>query len=229
MLKDVNAKRCIEEECMEVQETVAMECKVTICVGDHIFSTYATPDELTELVIGHLICAGYANKRSDIGPIEIETNDENIEIRANADKKDIGNSIEALRVDKESIYKMNSIVIENSDLFDKTGAFHYAYIFDAEANLLLSAYDVGRMNAIDKVIGKAALKGTELNDKVLYTTGRVASRTVEKAKNACIPVIISKAPPMYQAIQLARASEVSLIGFSRGRRFNIYTDDQYED
>ncbi|MBN1786402.1 MAG: formate dehydrogenase accessory sulfurtransferase FdhD [Candidatus Methanofastidiosa archaeon] len=224
MLKDIRAKQHKGFDCTSVDEVVAVESPFTIrCMG-YEFRGFATPIELKELCIGHLATQGIIGRMEDIGKLDVIVEDNGFTLWASINahpfvlKGGMGISL-----DPDDIYKMNDYVRENAELFDKSGALHYAYVFDTKGNIQCNAYDIGRMNAIDKVVGKCLQMRLDLNDKIIYTTGRIATRTVEKAIRAHIPAIISKAPPMYEAIELAKERGITLIGFSRGRRYNDYT------
>ena len=84
--------------------------------------------------------------------------------------------------------------------------------------------DVGRHNTIDKIIGYSLLNKLNLSDKALLTSGRISSEMLLKALKARIPMIISRSAPTDLAIQLAKEYGVTLVGFVRGDRMNIYHD-----
>jgi FdhD protein len=109
-----------------------------------------------------------------------------------------------------------------STLFIQTGGVHSAALVkDDEINFF--AEDIGRHNAVDKVIGSAFLGGRNIKEFYLLTSGRISSEIVRKAIRLDIPLILSQAAPTSRAISLAWQYGVYLIGFARGRRFNIYT------
>jgi len=83
--------------------------------------------------------------------------------------------------------------------------------------------DIGRHNAIDKVVGRAALRGVNFRRPLLASTGRLAAEMVVKAANVGIPVIVSLAAPTDKGMNVAEMVGLTLIGFVRGKRFNIYT------
>ena len=108
---------------------------------------------------------------------------------------------------------------------EKTGGVHFAGLFDKNLELRYFSFDVGRHNAVDKVIGMNFLDEEGFEDKVLFTTGRISSDIVVKCLRARIPVVVSKNSPLYTAISLARKYKLCLIGYLRGKRFDIFSGE----
>ncbi|HWV85293.1 MAG TPA: formate dehydrogenase accessory sulfurtransferase FdhD [Capillimicrobium sp.] len=108
--------------------------------------------------------------------------------------------------------------------FDRTGGMHATGLFDAEGELLIVREDVGRHNAMDKVIGRALLDGlVPLHGHVLCVSGRLSFELVQKAAVAGAPILVGVGAPTSLAVDLAADRGLTLCGFARGGRVNVYT------
>src|SRR5437899_1997263 len=107
--------------------------------------------------------------------------------------------------------------------FEKTGGLHAAGLFDADGRLIVLREDIGRHNAVDKVIGHMVLAGgVPLGRHVLMVSGRVSFEIMQKALTARIPVIAAVSAPSSMAVQMALAADMTLIGFMRNGGFNLH-------
>ena len=118
-----------------------------------------------------------------------------------------------------AVRKLNEI----SEAFKRTGGTHAAAIFKPEGELVFGAEDISRHVALDKVIGKTLLERIVLRETFLVSTGRLASDMVVKAVYVGIPIVASIAAPLSSGIQLAEETGVTLVGFVRGERMNVYS------
>ena len=127
-----------------------------------------------------------------------------------------------LELAREVIVSLPDKLRAEQKTFDATGAIHGAGIFDASGTLVRVREDVGRHNAVDKVIGSFFREGTALDGHVLVVSGRASFELVQKAIVARIPVLAAVGAPSTLAVELAREMKLTLLGFVREGRFNVY-------
>ena len=131
------------------------------------------------------------------------------------------------RCTPELLVKLPDVLRSSQDVFQRTGGLHAAALFDSTGALQVLREDIGRHNAVDKVIGWALLGGQiPLANSVLLVSGRGGFEIVQKAIVAGLPVVASVSAPSGLAVQLARELRLTLIGFLRGRRFVIYSGEE---
>lgn len=127
------------------------------------------------------------------------------------------------RVTPELLYALPDRLREGQAVFDETGGLHAAGLFGPEGELLVVREDVGRHNAVDKVVGWAARRGRlPLAGHVLMVSGRTSFEIVQKALAARIPIVAAVSAPSSLAVRLADESGMTLVGFLRGRALNLY-------
>jgi FdhD protein len=130
------------------------------------------------------------------------------------------------RVAPNLITNLPDVLRSAQDVFERTGGLHAAALFEADGHLLIVREDIGRHNAVDKVVGWALLNDrVPLTDCILLVSGRGGFEIVQKAIVAGIPVVASVSAPSGLAVQLARELNLTLIGFLRGNRFVVYAGD----
>jgi FdhD protein len=126
-------------------------------------------------------------------------------------------------VDAEVLTSLPEKLRSGQGLFGATGGLHAAALFDARGRLLAVREDVGRHNAVDKVVGWAFLDGRlPLAEHILMVSGRTSFEILQKAVMAGVPVVCAVSAPSTLAVSVAREFGVTLIGFLRGERFNVY-------
>ena len=238
----------------EVTDQVASEIGFTLNVNEkQVVTLLCTPSELDAMAIGFLLSEGILKNRESLLDVQMNEKEFTVsvtlkdlpdDIDATFKKKTItsgcGQGItytdaESLRslppnrsmlqVSPDNIRNMLKEFRTISELFTKTGGVHSAALVDKEKIILFSE-DIGRHNAVDKILGKAFLSGVSVEDKILVSSGRISGEIMTKVIRNRIPVLISRTAPTCMSITYAEDHGVTLIGFARGNRMNVYTHPQ---
>jgi FdhD protein len=113
----------------------------------------------------------------------------------------------------------------SSQTFQATGGVHSAALY-GDDKVLVFAEDIGRHNAIDKIFGRCMLEGIDISGRIIITSGRISSEILLKVAKRKIPILISRSAPTDLGVQIAQDLGITLIGFVRGKRMNVYTHNQ---
>jgi FdhD protein len=131
------------------------------------------------------------------------------------------------KVAAKVIYALPEKLREAQGLFEATGGLHAAALFDAQGNLVALREDVGRHNATDKLVGWALLEGwLPLSDRIVMVSGRSSFEILQKCLNAGAPIVCAISAPSSLAVDVARRFGMTLVGFLRGNRFNVYNGQE---
>ncbi len=234
--KKVTAKRDVVRVNLEngitefVPDEVVTEATIRLYVNSRLFTVFTcSPDKTRELVVGHLLTQGAIKNPTEILQLCIGKEKVIVKLHQNgvkAKEKEKGkkpNKLHNFAIVPETVLKAAKTLDSKAAVFKRTGGTHAAAVFSSEGEVVAFSEDIGRHNAVDKVIGEAALKHINTEQTILASTGRLTSEIVNKAANAGIPVVVSLAASTDKGIDVAQKRGVTLIGFVRGRRFNVYT------
>jgi FdhD protein len=132
-------------------------------------------------------------------------------------------AVNNFQVAAQVLYSLPARLRESQKVFQRTGGLHAAGLFDAAGNLFSSREDVGRHNAVDKLLGAEFLADhTPLRDRLLLLSGRASFELLQKSLMGGIPMVVSVGAPSSLAVQVAREFDITLVGFLREDHFNVY-------
>lgn len=213
-----------------IQDVVTEEIPLIVYLnGKELLTLLCSPDNLKELCVGFLYSAGLIRSMDDVKDITIDSHNWTSHIKLNtkgAAPQPIFKRITSnFKISSEKILTLMDSFQKKSFTFRQTGGVHSAALSDGD-NILIFKEDVGRHNALDKVIGEALMKGLKMEDLIVLSSGRISSEIISKVQKIRSPFLVSRSAPTDQAIKLARELNLTLIGFARGKRMNVYTANE---
>jgi len=225
-------------------DVVAEDVPVCLFVNGEPYRTLiASPGMVEELAVGHLYTEGVVSSLGDVVELTVKPNRVDVSLGKEIDPLEAqmatyrllttacgdasfsGSNLRRVTpgvgFDPALIRTLVRSLNDRSSVFKATGGTHSA-ILHAESSDFF-AEDVGRHNALDKVIGAGLMNGADFSGCVLGSSGRLAGEMVLKAARAGIPVVFSVSAPLLSGIRVAKEAGITLIGFVRGNRMNLYT------
>jgi|TARA_B100001971_G_C18224768_1_gene559605 FdhD protein len=237
-------------EILDREDRIAADAAICIFINGELFRTLlASPVMIEELVVGHLLGEGIIESTDELVSVEVLPLKVYVELREEVDLKrltmgkvdlittacgaavspsklrGLGLSAASMKgtIGAEGIWLMARELNLRSGTYKKTGGTHSAMLFSLEGDPLYFSEDVGRHNAVDKVVGAGVIGGLDFRSCVLVSSGRLSGEIVLKATRMGIPVIASVSGPLESGIRIAESAGITLVGFIRGRRFNVYS------
>lgn len=243
MVRKVNVIR-VGKEVQNIEESISNDEEIKIIVNKTVIGTFSmSPTYLKEFVVGYLLGEGLLSSKDDIKKLEIK--DKTIEVETDlADfdlrrelvmssdcfggmrsKIDLTKKVESnYNVTKEDILEASKVLRERSDVWSATGGTHVALLVSEDNYIAIE--DVSRHVAIDKVIGAGKLQDIDFSKSFLFSSGRMPGDMIIKVARVGIPIIASKSAPTSSGYIVGEEANITMIGFVRGNRFNIYTHSE---
>lgn len=221
------------ETVSESEDAVIAEIEITVLLnGKPVCGLQCCPHGLESLVAGHLLSDGYIRPgqrileviahRGASTAVDVKVE----EVGEGSGPGEVAPPVAAgLEVTPGRVCESIEELLKKSPLFGLTGAAHAAALCSGSGMVYWSE-DISRHNAVDRVAGQCLLAGDSFADKFLVITGRINSEMAEKAAVCGIGLVASKAPPTDKGVELAEKLGVTVVGFVRNRRFNVYSHPQ---
>lgn len=232
-------ERLVDKIIKEVPFTLAIN-------GKEVVNFVCTPEYVEDLAIGYILSQGLMSNIEDISKIELlEGNIVSIILKKfkheNLQKKIMTSGERSLilvdenyevleynalleNITPDKIYALTSKLFDESTLHAETGGVHNAALSSFDGKFYEFRKDIGRHNAADKLIGFCLKNKISLKDKILIFSGRISSEIIKKVAKARIPMIVSVSAPTDLAIDIAKKLNITMVGFVRGKKMNIYND-----
>lgn len=249
----VSILRLTEAGKSSTDDVVVREFPLTIVLNNQeLVTLLCSPKNLGYLAVGFLSSEGLLKGKDDIKKITVDDRRGVVRVETEAENKqagellfkrlitsgcgrgasfysaaDVGGQMKVesqTRISALEVFELVSEFQHRSQIFRATGGVHSAALCDAK-NILVFSEDIGRHNAIDKIFGECILKDIPTDDRIIVTSGRVSSEILLKVAKRNIPLLISKSAPTDLGVRLANDLGVTLIGFVRGKRMNVYSND----
>lgn len=214
--------------------------------GGAVVNFVCTPELVEDLAIGYIYSQGLITDIDQIDKIEmLSENIINITLNNFSERnllkkimtsgersldlldgsyEVLKNNLATESIKPEKIYALMNRLFDESTLHAETGGVHNAALSSFDGQFYEFRKDIGRHNAADKLIGHCLVKGITLEDKILVFSGRISSEIIKKVARAKIPMILSVSAPTDLAVNIAKELNITLVGFVRGKKMNIYND-----
>ncbi len=252
MIEKFPIVRVTEQGMSQGEDITTMEFALTIILNNQeLVTLLCSPADLKYLAIGFLVSEGLLNSKDEIkkivvddqrGVVRVETEEDKglasqllfkrlitsgcgrgASFYSAADAKNQARVESQIVISAPQVFALVKEFQHRSQVYKATGGVHSAALCDTK-NIILFSEDIGRHNAIDKIFGECMLTDLPTEDRLIITSGRISSEILFKVAKRNIPILISKSAPTNLGVKLAADFGITLIGFARGKRMNVYTD-----
>jgi FdhD protein len=223
---------------------------VSLTVNGEVWISFmCTPVNLEALAVGFLYNEGIIQKMDEVEDVRVCEHGDNVDVwlKHSAEqptswrrtsgctggvtavdllaKPNVSLNGNRLRVKPETIGQLVEKLSEAQSLYRETGGVHTSALTDGE-KILVSTEDIGRHNTLDKIAGLCLMKNIWPEKRILITTGRISSEMLQKAARLDAPILISRTSPSSLSIEMAERYGITLIGYAKRQRFNVYSNPQ---
>src|SRR5215510_11233441 len=230
-------------------ETI-VEMPVSLTVNGAVWLSFmCTPVDLEAMAVGFLYNEGVIESMDDVADVRVCEHGDNVDVWLNYNaerptswrrtsgctggvtavdllaKPNVSFEEENFEVGPEAIGRLVEMLFESQELYRETGGVHTSALSDGE-RIVLSAEDIGRHNTLDKIAGLCLMNNIWPETRILITTGRISSEMLQKAARLQAPILISRTSPSSLSIEMAERYGITLIGYARRHRFNVYSNPQ---
>ena len=230
-------------------ETI-VEAPVSLTVNGQVWLSFmCTPVNLEALAVGFLYNEGVLENMEQVEDVRVCEHGDNVDVWLNRSveqpkswrrtsgctggvtavdllaRPNISFDGDQPNVPPEAIGHLVEMLFESQELYRETGGVHTSALSDGE-KILLSAEDIGRHNTLDKIAGLCLMNNIWPETRILITTGRISSEMLQKAARLEAPILISRTSPSSLSIEMAERYGITLIGYARTHRFNVYSNSQ---
>ncbi|MCC7560069.1 MAG: formate dehydrogenase accessory sulfurtransferase FdhD [Methanobacterium sp.] len=227
----------VSKDVQHINDLVAIDIKMKLMVnGSKLGEFYLSPHDLDDFVLGYLLDEKYIRTITDVKNINVTDLDIEVDLTSNQpvakDKlacydgwihqdQDLVEVTSDFKVERKKIMDSFDLLIKKAEVWSKTGGTHVAAIVGEDQFIVRE--DVSRHVAVDKVIGAGLKAGINFSESFIACSGRIPPDRVVKLANVGIPIMVTKAAPTVEGLKIGEKSGITLIGFLRNGRFNIYT------
>jgi FdhD protein len=230
-------------------ETI-VEAPVSLTVNGEPWITFmCTPVDLEAMAVGFLFNEGILEDMDEVADVRVCEHGDNVDVWLNHSvqqpaswrrtsgctggvtavdalaRVDVSFAPDQPRLTTGTVASVVEMLFQSQVLYRETGGVHTSALSDGE-KLILSAEDIGRHNTLDKIAGLCLMRDTWPGTRILISTGRISSEMLQKAARLGAPVLISRTSPSSLSIEMAERYGITLIGYARRDRFNVYTNHQ---